>query len=495
MSAATTSLIHRQVVDIALKGSESDGFFFQQRVGGIMTDRVVPAIDRILKKFDPGDEHWIIGRLELDLGTFAMADLENKLPDAIAGAMQSLLEGHTGIGGNAAERARRQTGDPNFLDHANRQKLDENRGFVRHTRGQGIAAAFMHFLATGVLPWWFQLAGGRTLAAEVQAMLEDDHAISIVQAVAKRPLTAVEITRLTRQFSPLLHATLLKHFAPDAAGEVTHFLDGIINDAEKTGKHVAEAARNLRPALETILWRAAVALAMRRQAVSETALARAWQSELAELPDEDAGQVAALIKRLRPSNAEFEPAVTSDAPSGKGEAQGPPELPDGEFGLPVTCAGIVLLHPFLPQLFASLSVAEDGRIVQSDRALALLHFLATGESEAAEHELLLPKLLCGMAAEEIAPVPVQLSEHDQDEALGLLKAVVGHWSALGNASVDSLRGTFLVRNGLLRQRNDGEHELQVEPASFDILLDGLPWGFGAIRLPWMNKMLWVEWNR
>jgi hypothetical protein len=72
--------------------------------------------------------------------------------------------------------------------------------------------------------------------------------------------------------------------------------------------------------------------------------------------------------------------------------------------------------------------------------------------------------------------------------------VIGHWDAVGDTSVGGLRGTFLVRPGKFFQRGNGDDVLQVEPRSFDILLDRLPWGIGMIQLPWMQKILWVEWR-
>ena len=163
-------------------------------------------------------------------------------------------------------------------------------------------------------------------------------------------------------------------------------------------------------------------------------------------------------------------------------------------GVYVGCAGAVLLHPFLSQLFEGLGIAAEGTLAQPERALLLLHFLATGQRGAPEYELLLPKLLCGLPLEEPVAATVALTAAEEEEAVALLEAVIRHWDALGGTSVDGLRGTFLARPGKLSQRGDGELVLQVEARSFDILLDRLPWGIGTIRLPWMKSILWVEWR-
>jgi hypothetical protein len=173
---------------------------------------------------------------------------------------------------------------------------------------------------------------------------------------------------------------------------------------------------------------------------------------------------------------------------------GEPEFQlDLEEGVHVGCAGAVLLHPFLPQLFETVGIAKDDKLLQPDRALGLLHFLATGQRVAPEYDLLLAKLLCGVPLDAPVRSRIELTAAEQQEAEALLAAVVRHWDALGDTSIDGLRGSFLVRPGKLSYRG-GEQVLQVEEQSFDILLDRLPWGIGTIQLPWMERILWVEWR-
>src|SRR5262249_48913466 len=130
-------------------------------------------------------------------------------------------------------------------------------------------------------------------------------------------------------------------------------------------------------------------------------------------------------------------------------------------GVCVNCAGLVLLHPFLPRLFEVLDTTKDDELVQHDRALCLLHFLATGERRAPEYELLFPKLLCNLPLEAPVGAPRALTSAEEEEALALLEAVVRHWDALGDTSVDALRGTYLARPGKFFQRNNGDDVLQV----------------------------------
>ncbi len=170
------------------------------------------------------------------------------------------------------------------------------------------------------------------------------------------------------------------------------------------------------------------------------------------------------------------------------------EHPDERLGLYVENAGLVLLHPFLPQFFRALRIAGEDELLQPGEALRLLYFLATGSEDAPEYDLVLPKILCGLPPASLAGKSAPLSGEEQEECAALLSAVVQHWDVLKNTGIDALRENFLKRNGKLTRWHDGGWLLQVESNSFDILLDRLPWGFSMIRLPWMPRMLHVEWR-
>lgn len=168
--------------------------------------------------------------------------------------------------------------------------------------------------------------------------------------------------------------------------------------------------------------------------------------------------------------------------------------PDMEEGIYIENAGLVLLHPFLPQFFTALKIAEDDKLIQPERALCLLHFLTTGETIAPEYALVLPKLLCKVPLTKPVAMDVELTEVELDEAVALLEAVIRHWDVLKNTGIEGFRNTFLLRSGKLSQREDGDWRLQVENKAFDILMGQLPWGISMIKLPWMKQMLWVEWG-
>ncbi len=160
-------------------------------------------------------------------------------------------------------------------------------------------------------------------------------------------------------------------------------------------------------------------------------------------------------------------------------------------------AGIVLLHPFLQNFFAATHLLQDKNFVNEhvqQRAVHLLQYLAKGQLQMPEYEMQLNKVLCGMNDAQHVDRLIELTDVEKLEADELLQAVIGHWTALKNSSIDGLRETFLQRSGKLSfVQADDFWKLQVERKGMDILLDKMPWGFAHVQLPWMEKALVVEW--
>lgn len=77
-------------------------------------------------------------------------------------------------------------------------------------------------------------------------------------------------------------------------------------------------------------------------------------------------------------------------------------------------------------------------------------------------------------------------------ALDLIQALIKHWTALKNASINGVRESFLNREAILRDQ-DTHWTLQVERKGFDVLVDALPWSFSLVKTPWMDNPMEVQW--
>ena len=162
----------------------------------------------------------------------------------------------------------------------------------------------------------------------------------------------------------------------------------------------------------------------------------------------------------------------------------------------ITNAGIIILHPFLPELFEQVKLTHEQAWIDTttqQKAALLLEFLASGANTFPEFNLPLNKILCGIDLNDVLKSEEPLSDEIKTECENLLTEVIKHWSVLKNTSKDSLRETFLQRKGKLSRVDDG-WLLQVEQKGVDILLSHLPWGIGTIKLPWMKNILHVEWT-
>ena len=160
-------------------------------------------------------------------------------------------------------------------------------------------------------------------------------------------------------------------------------------------------------------------------------------------------------------------------------------------------AGVVLVHAFLPSLFKAFDwLGEDKKFKDEavrQRAIHLLHYIASGEEQLPEYRLLLPKVLCGLPLDISIERTIVLTDIEKNEAQEMLKAVIEHWKSLKNTSLEGLRQGFFERDAKLSHTEKG-WLLQVESKTQDILLRQLPWGIGMIKLPWMKEMLFVEWT-
>lgn len=158
-------------------------------------------------------------------------------------------------------------------------------------------------------------------------------------------------------------------------------------------------------------------------------------------------------------------------------------------------AGLVLLNPFLPTLFERLGWIENEAfvgVVERELAVHMLGYLATGRVDLNEAELVLEKVMCGMEIDEPIDAEITFTQSQLAEAEELIQSAIDYWEKLGKVNTEEFRNTFLVREGKLSPAGDGWN-LKVERRSFDILLQFIPWGYGIIRFPWMNKMLHVDW--
>ncbi|MBB2147953.1 contractile injection system tape measure protein [Pedobacter gandavensis] len=158
-------------------------------------------------------------------------------------------------------------------------------------------------------------------------------------------------------------------------------------------------------------------------------------------------------------------------------------------------AGLVLLHPYLKTFFANLGLLKEGKFISKKarfKAIHALQFLIDGELEHAEDMLILSKILCGWPVKAPVPLSVSLSTAQLQHCEDFISAVLSMWAQMKNSSHSNFRGSFLKRDGLLRNEA-GDWSLRVEPRGYDVLLQTLPWGYSVVKTSLMETIIYVEW--
>lgn len=158
-------------------------------------------------------------------------------------------------------------------------------------------------------------------------------------------------------------------------------------------------------------------------------------------------------------------------------------------------AGVVILQGFFMPFLERLGLVANKQFVNQQaqrQAVHYLQFLVSGQSQTQEQYLTLNKLLCGLPLHEPVEVDIEMTAAQVEICQSLLRSVIGYWRAIGTSSIDGFRGNWLVRDGALAQAGD-HWDLIVDRRAYDVLLARAPFTYAVIKLPWMEKAIYVTW--
>jgi hypothetical protein len=526
-----THTIQQHYLHVEVNGTESDALALQHRLSGLCQDWLLPAFERAFDQCVPAHENWSIERLDIDAGILDIERLEQDLAALVEQSIKKTLLSQT---------PSRAATTPTTISGYVEQK----------TTRQAIDEAFVYFLKTGSLPWAFRLPKDKNLEQTVLTVWQENTKSPINSDTIIGVLAFAGVRkRLISQFSPVFLAILLARLSPEGKKVMDGILPALrsfdappvaVKQFEKQLWETAFALIGTAGALtEKIIvgetWRT-LSVSMAQQPLPASLLEQHWPGLMQDvgshlpatqktgqildkplplatreisipdtpvIPEDQSWVVHKTSKSQHPETAEninidnaglVIPENGQEKFLTKALENHPVEFPEAGVGIYIENAGLVLLHPFLPRLFEGLGLAAEDKLIQPERALCLLHFLTTGQTIAPEYELILSKILCNIPLATPVESDMALTGSEKEEAEALLEAVIHHWEVLQNTSIDGLRGTFLLRAGKLSLSNDGDCLLQVESKTLDILLNQLPWGISMIKLPWMQRLLRVEWS-
>ena len=184
------------------------------------------------------------------------------------------------------------------------------------------------------------------------------------------------------------------------------------------------------------------------------------------------------------------------------DQESPPEEDLIIDGLLVQNAGIVLTHPYLIYLFAGIEYLNEDKQFKDEasriRAIHLVHYMACKSAAEEEHDLLVPKLICGLPPEQPVPLDITLTETELIEGEHILSTVLERWPLMKTSSPDALRQNFLIREALISKDESEPDELEswtlrMDKTTIDLLMDRIPWGISSLKAPYSDFLLNVDW--
>ena len=371
-------------------------------------------------------------------------------------------------------------------------------GKSKRTFRLSLVEQWIYYMQHGFLPWNTIKTNSDWYRQVLEGFASDSTSIEMLRKVIAADARAVQ--RIV-----LLHShEFLVHLTEALTSEKQIDLDATITTIQKV---LAEAGKQTEASrFKRNVWQEILVVVSRENRLTSTQIiqrvipAQLEESEIILLKANRhyAADLIDVILNAKVSDdksaAQDHLAKETQHPPAEPASQSKTKLPDE--GLFVSHAGLVLLHPFLFNLFNYIGLLEGKDFKSHDhqrKALGVLYFLSTGTLTFEEHELVVAKMLCNYSLEDPVDPEITLSTDEQIECEALLKEVIARWSILKNTSPDTLRSNFLQRSGKLYTMANEPH-LLIESNMLDVLLDHLPWSVGIIKLPWMKQMLKVEWR-
>ncbi|GAA5521932.1 hypothetical protein LQ318_09290 [Aliifodinibius salicampi] len=436
-------------------------------------DNIVPELDRTYG--DNRSYRMEFLSVELNLQKDDLSQLETLLEEALIDKMIS-----------AGHKADNQS-----------KKEDEKQHFEKIEPGQRRVDLLSYFLKTGQFPWWAEGASSADLEDRLREMSAKEWQDLIKPMVLVHPEV---LRRLAAQFPEDLLQQLIKK----SSGRKAYSVDEIIKALKDISSFLGDQhlAYGTRRRIVTRLYEHAFSGIIFDEE-TKPIFNKIMGVTFASFRDVGTG-IEEWKKWLEKSdgNKYFWLNLLDDKPEIELEEEEKEveQDRDTEIGedddLSVSNGGLVLLNPFIESLFENLGLLEEGEFSQQsarERAVCLLYYLATGHEEFPEHELALPKFLCGWPSGEPINRFLPISEYEIEECDAMLNSAITHWEALKNTSINGFRSNFLQRKGILREEEFG-WSLYVERETQDILLEKLPWSLSVVKHEWMDEMLTVHWQ-
>jgi hypothetical protein len=455
-------IIRKEKIELKLRNADRRAFDYRKRIERLMLEEINPGIEKIFNRLNKNERKYF-DKIEIDMGIISTENCERDFKEKFFPALENKIE---------------------ELLHKDKEEFFTEADKLNNDHS--LSAAFFFFLENSFLPWWFPVAD---FAAWENELTESFAKENISKKVFKKILeNEPQLKRFIYQFSEKLISNFIASAETALVGFDIFLFEKKVCDILLYHEKSEEKKNKFR----MLFFRNAFKIIEKKETITieqfkKQLLEKVVENRMVNLNED---YFKDILKEN--SNKFGEDELNTDQT--KEELQTRKKIKEEE-SLYIANCGLVILHPFIPQLFQTLELLDENKKLREElwsRALQLLQFLATGETASHEYDLLLNKILCGIPVDAPVESNVELTETEKNEAIILLQSVIQHWKILKNTSVEGLQQTFLQRQGKLSQTDTG-WVLRAEQKTLDILMNQLPWGIGTIKLPWMNYFLNVEW--
>ncbi|MEQ9623945.1 contractile injection system tape measure protein [Coleofasciculus chthonoplastes] len=549
--------IKKQIIELKLSGQQ-DVLALQNAVTQLYYSKVVPLIEELCDQLsDPQIIHRI-ETLDINLGTIDINDFEQEYITKIEAEIKQQLTEIIRPSGfsRAMNQETGETGTNVLVEHREAGNASGSMSGLhktfKGTKGVGFRSStqptkltythapqsrqpippgsenvplspkttdferLSYFLQTGTLPWWSEILSKKALAESCDRVITTSP--NLIKPIFWQVFQQErQLKRLIYQFNDELLLKIANLFVPSLSDFIVDYNSDILGIL-KRNDFIKVIPQNL---IRLEQWRG-ILLSLpfdktvtpgKRQITEKSLgyLATRFQLNYFDFVNQMVKTVDSLKREGKSGKSEL-PEIIAELVASSSRETLVKENSVRELDLPISSetiqnfnntneiyinnGGLVLLHPFLNHFFQTIGLVQKKSFINSDaaeRAVLLIQYLVEATTEPPEPSLPLNKVLCGIDVLEPVETTLDITEQEQLEGETLLTAVIQNWSILKNTSIAGFRQAFLQRKGILRIR-DGNWLLQVEPETYDVLLEQLPWNINIIKLPWMNNVLYVQWS-
>lgn len=483
-------IIKKQIIDLQLD-KQLDAFFLQQQMSNQFWQSVLPILEDEFNKLTTEEEVITLERVEIDLGVLAADDIRDGLWHA-----------------DLLAHFRKQ-----FSTTILQEIASYDNSVIKSQIAGNYYKQWLFYMRNGYLPWNHSMQTDKQWYSSILEELATNYqgAVELKNEIESNPLV---VLRIIRQHTLLFLVRLVEVLTAEKQDGLLTFLRKISSLSVPDSKPEMANNSKLQTGFSNSVYENIVFLVLRsavKSAGSFTTFIVKLKSDIAILINygsvingvfflnEDAASKVSLKKEEVIAKDTFnelalsENKVNSEVLRAENETW---KQVIEEENIFTSNAGLVLIHPFLISLFNRLGLLAGqqftGRPAQ-EKAIYLLHYVATGKTKAEEYELLVPKIFCAYPVTLPVENRIRLSAKERKEADGMLKAAIASWDILKSTSVEGLRESFLQRKGkvVLKQ---GKISFQLEKKTIDVLLDHLPWSLSLLKLPWLDELIRVEWR-